>query len=110
MGTCYVYNNPLVIFSSVAFFFGFLKMQVPSSRAVNHIAKSCLGVLLFHNSYPLSIPVVEFFLKGYYNNIYIEYSGVSVVGLWIVGITGTFVIAISIDQIRLFLWNKISKK
>ena len=108
MGTCYVYNNPLVILSSVAFFFGFLKMKVPSSNAINHIAKSCLGVLLFHNSYPLSVPVVESFLREYYNNIYIEYSGFSVVGLWIVGIVGTFVVAVSIDQIRLFLWGKIS--
>lgn len=107
MGVLYNYNNPLVILSAVAFFFGFQKMQMPNLRAVNHIAKSCLGVLLFHNSYPLSVPVVESFLKGYYNNVYVEYSGFSVVGLWIVGIVGTFVVAVSIDQIRLFLFNKI---
>ena len=107
MGVCYTYNNPLVILSSVAFFFGFLKIQVPSSRVVNHIAKSCLGVLLFHNSYPLSVPIVESFLKEYYNSVYVEYSGFSVIGLWIIGIVGIFVVAISIDQLRLFLWKKI---
>lgn len=107
MGVLYNYNNPLVIFSAVAFFFGFQKMQVPSSRTINHIAKSCLGVLLFHNSYPLSVPIVESFLKGYYNSVYAEYSGFSVVGLWVIGIVGTFVVAVLVDQIRLFMFNKI---
>ena len=107
MGVLYNYNNPLVILSAVAFFFGFQKMQVPNSRAVNHIAKSCLGVLLFHNSY-FAIRSVEPFLKEYYNNIYVEYSGLSVVGLWIIGIVGTFVVAVLVDQIRLFMFNKIA--
>jgi hypothetical protein len=103
---CFSYNNPLVILSSIAFFFGFQKMQMSNSRVVNHIAKSCLGVLLFHNSY-FAIRSVEPFLKGYYNSVYAEYSGLSVVGLWIIGIVGTFVIAVLVDQIRLFMFNKI---
>ena len=106
-GVCFLYNNPLVILSAVAFFFGFYKMQVPSSRTINHIAKSCLGVLLFHNSYPLSVPIVESFLKGYYNSVWAEYFGLSVVGLWVIGIVGTFVVAVLVDQIRLFMFNKI---
>ena len=83
-------------------------MEVPTSRLVNHIAKSSLGVLLFHNSL-LSVPIVESFLRGYYNNIYTEYSGFIVVGLWVVGIVATFVVAVSIDQVRLVLWGRISK-
>lgn len=106
MSIWYNYNNPLIILSAVAFFFGFNKINMPKLKFVNHVAKSCLGVLLFHNSY-FAFRSVEYFLRGYYNNIYDKYSGLLLIILWVIGILATFVVAVIIDQIRLLLSNRI---
>ncbi len=46
------YNNPLVILSSIAFFFTFYKLHVPYLKWVNYIATSTLSVLLIHEPNP----------------------------------------------------------
>ena len=50
IGLIYAYNNPLIIFSSICFFLYFEKQDIKENSFINHIAKSTLGILLFHAS------------------------------------------------------------
>ena len=98
------YNNPLVIFSAVCFFLYFEKLDIPSNKYINHIAKSTLGVLLFHASTLGGSPIwknwkTQFqFLTNNFEVMYMLY--------WCILIILFFIIAVAVDQLRLYLTDK----
>lgn len=103
----YYYNNPIVILQSIFFFCFFEKMSIPNNRLINHIAKSTLGILLFHASLPATATVWRFmkhifsFLADNINFINICY--------WVICILLITVSSIIIDQIRLLLLDYFFK-
>lgn len=44
------YNNPLIILSSVCFFLTFISINISYTSIVNHLAKSCIAVLIVHTT------------------------------------------------------------
>ena len=102
----YGLSNPLVILSAISFFFVFQKQDIRISKFINHISKSCLGILLFHASYGSKV-LVEPYLVKYYNELCLEENILLIITNWLWGILIVFVVAVIIDQIRLFLFAKI---
>lgn len=95
----FAYSNPLVILSSVAFLMIFEKMAIQSTF-VNHISKSTLAVLLGHSA-------IFFLYTKQFKYIYDNYSGIQVVGYWVLAITIVFCASIAIDQLRRLLYKPI---
>lgn len=104
----YAYDNPIVIFSTICFFLIFLKMKVKNSKLINTIAKSTLGVLLFHAS-TSAIPTVWTYMKHIFNQLAHNISIVNIL-IWLSIILVIFVVATVIDQIRIYLSDKIFEK
>ena len=100
----YGLSNPLVILSAISFFFVFQKQDIRVSKFINHVSKSSLGVLLFHASYGSKV-LVEPYLVKYYNELCLEENILLVIINWLWGIFVIFVVAIVIDQIRLYLFT-----
>ena len=104
----FAYDNPIVIFSTICFFLYFLKMKVTNSKLINIVAKSTLGVLLFHAS-TSATPTVWTYMK----HIFIQLAhNISIVNmfLWLTIVVVIFIVATTIDQIRVYLSDKIFEK
>ena len=99
-GRLYSYASPIVILASVYLLLFFSKLSF-TNRSVNWIASSCFAVYLFHCN--------GFFFDRYYRKM-IEYiyfdSGYAVLGIatYIILI---YAIAVLLDKVRMFLWNRI---
>lgn len=98
----YCYNNPIVILSSISFFCFFKNIEIGYSKFINYIAGSVLAVLLIHTSAPLNPLMKEYFIFSLEN-----YSGVSLVLIWILGLVSIFVFCVVIDQLRILSYRLI---
>lgn len=96
----YFYTSPWVILSAVACFFFFEKHPIRPSRFINHLAQSCLAILLIHTD---SLYV---YMKRYFVYIWNDYAGIGLALMWGLGITAVATAGILVDQLRLLLWNK----
>ena len=96
----FCYNNPIVIISSISFFLYFANLQIKSSRLVNHIAKSCLAILLIHTSKGVSPMLKSYFVS----NAEIQSPLVQIL-TYIGGVLLIFTVCVLIDQIRLYLFK-----
>lgn len=97
---CIAYTNPFVIISSAAFFCTFERMRNWNSKVINWIAKSMLSCLLGH------IGLATLY-KAQFSFLYTHYSGIILISLWLSAVLVAFIVCVLIDQLRLFLWNKI---
>lgn len=93
--------------SSICFFLSFEKMEIPSNKLINHIAKSTLGILLFHASVPAQ-PTVWAFMKKTFTHLAdnINFVNIFYWGGYIIAIALT---AIAIDQVRIYIIDRIFK-
>ena len=107
IGLLIAYNNPLIIFSAVCFFLFFEKQDISSNKVINHIAKSTLGILLFHASTLGGSPIWKHW-KIQFRNLTADFEFTNVI-LWIGLIILFFFIAVSVDQLRLYLSDKTLK-
>lgn len=96
----YAYSNPLIIISSISFFLLFQKTQLENNRFINYVAKSVLAVLLVHSG-----GLFWLHLKNNYQYIYSNYSGLTVVALWVVSVFFTFCLSVLIDQVRILSYK-----
>lgn len=96
----YAYSNPLVILSSVSFFFMFERLPIKENKVINHIAKSSLAVLLAHSA-------IFFLYTKQFRLLYNEFHLMRMVAYWGLAIVIVFVASISVDQFRLVLWKPI---
>ncbi len=94
------YNNPIVIISSIAFLVMFEKLKF-QSRFINHLAKSTLAVLLGHTA-------IFFLYTKQFRYLYDNFTGMNVLGLWVLSIIVVFIASVLIDQLRLILWKPIN--
>ncbi len=97
----YYDNNPIVILSSVAFLMSFERMKV-DSKIINYIAKSTLAVLLGHSA-------IYFLFTKQFKYLYDHYSGLAIVGYWLLAILVVFAACVFVDQLRILLWTPIDK-
>lgn len=97
----YYDNNPIVILSSVAFLMSFERMKV-DSKIINYIARSTLAVLLGHSA-------IYFLFTKQFKYLYDHYSGLAIVGYWILAILIVFAASVFVDQLRILLWTPIDK-
>ena len=100
------YNNPLIILSAL-FLFGFFRAIDLKSSFVNKISQSALSVYLFTSSVWIS--------KLWYDWVLAQYSvnhrmGGGILAIILATALLQYIVAILIDQVRLFLWNKVSSK
>lgn len=100
----YCYNNPIVIISSIAFFWFFVNTKIQDSKFINHISKSCLAVLLIHTSWVIVPYLKRFFIY----NLHIESQSIQFIS-YLIGILIIFITCVLVDQIRLFSFNKLLK-
>ena len=101
----YSYNNPVVILSSISFFCFFKNIEIGYSKFINYIAGSVLAVLLIHTSAPLNP-----FMKEYFRVSLENYSGISLVIIWILGLVSIFFFCVVVDQLRIFSYRLIKTK
>lgn len=99
------YNNPFVVLSSIGLFCFFKELEF-KSNVVNKLAKSSLSVYLFGCS-SLCLDYSKDFFRNYYE---LGIDGVRYVSLVIIFSVFVFAIAIIIDQIRLIIWNDLTKR
>lgn len=97
------YNNPLVLIASLALFLSFRSVNIRSKR-INKIAQSSISIYLFGCSVTIlrcTCDLTKFSYAQLHDNM-----GIFILSL--VGISlATAVLAIAIDQIRLYAWHKI---
>lgn len=99
----YAYANPLVIAGATGLLLWFSQLNIPINRTINFIGRSCFAVFLLHSNPNIGEPVYKRFIVETYNS----FSGIYAGGGMLLIIITFFTTAIVIDQIRLFLWNKL---
>lgn len=103
VGRLYTYTNPLIISMSVSLLLFFAKLKSTCNKLINWIASSCFSVYLLHAN---ELVLRPYFGKHIYN-IYQYHSGVFFVSNLLFFLFSLFAVAILLDKIRLWLWNKI---
>ena len=101
----YAYNNPFLMLSSISFFVFFKNLKMKESKIVNLFAASSLSVLLLHTS-----GATNFWMKSYFCGVYDSYKGISLYGLWVVGLILIYLVCTLIDQARIFSYKCLSKR
>ncbi len=98
----FAYTNPILILSSVAFFYFIVSFKF-QSKFVNHVAKSAIAVYLVHE--PLGYKGLYYFLSS----TCAEFSEWLKL-LWLLGMAvGCFVGIIVLDQVRRFVQPYLEK-
>lgn len=100
-GPCFSYNNPLVVLSAVAFLMMFEQIHI-QSKAVNHLAKSTLAILLGHTA-------IMFLYTKQFKYLFDNFSGIQQVMYWAFAVVLVFCSCILVDQLRIMLYNPIAK-
>lgn len=95
------YSNPLVVLGSMTLLLYFSKLKI-DSKLINLVAKSSFAVYLLHCNSNILIDHYAPFVK----NLYKTYSGIEFLGYTFGFMVAVFVLAILIDQFRIFNWNK----
>ena len=98
------YVNPLIIAGAMSLVLLFARMDF-SSILVNKIARSSFSVYLFHCG-----PIVWSLFLAECGHIYHSYSGIGMLSKMLLFLLAVFVIAVIIDQIRIFFSALLFKK
>lgn len=100
------YSSPLVVAASVFLFLAFARMDIRRSKFINWLGAGSFAVYLLH-----CVPIVREHLfvpvvQGI-NGAFPGPAGVLLIALFLVGI---FISACLIDQVRIAVWNLISRR
>ncbi|MCM1501090.1 MAG: acyltransferase [Bacteroidales bacterium] len=97
------YDCPIVLLQSIFLFMFFSNLNIQNNKVINFIGKSSFAVLLVHVS-----PVSTY--NNWLQQIDENYQGVYFILLTVCVILGYYIVAVFIDQLRLYLWNKYLKR
>lgn len=99
----YFYTSPLVLLAAVSCFYVFEKLRIAPSRLINHLAQSCLAILLLHTD--------SFFpyMERAFTHLWRHHSGLSLAGLWLVALLAVAAAGIAVDQLRIALWQGLER-
>lgn len=103
VGTMFVYSNPIVIISAFSLFFSFVKINIKHNSCINHVAKSCLAILLIHASTGF-FPYMESYFKYNYTH-----DTLGTISGGFLGVFTIFVTSVLIDQIRIYSYKFLKK-
>jgi len=98
----FVYTSPIVIMQSVAMFMFFKNVRM-RSRFINWLGASSLAALFVHG-FCSAKPFLHMCVK-----IYSSYGGVQCLLLLLAFMSAIFLVAVLLDQPRLWLWNRVSR-
>ena len=101
----FMYNNPLVIIMSVYFCLFFTKLNF-KSRVVNFIAASSFAVFLIHTDTLVRGWCIRDFCRG----IFFSHDMFYYTGAIVLLILAIFVVAVTVDQVRLIIWKFIQSR
>ncbi|MBO4588893.1 MAG: acyltransferase [Bacteroidales bacterium] len=98
------YTNPIVIIMALFYLLLFSKMRF-NNRIVNWFAASSFAVFLFHLNHsitePFFIPLIRY--------VYGHTSGILCILAIGITLVGVFILAVLLDQVRIFLWYQIRR-
>lgn len=100
----YAYSNPLIIVSAASLFLFFENVTIKPSKLISYLAASSFTVYLFHDQ-----PNIRFYFDSAARNIYESTSGYTTIlsiGLFLCAV---YLIAVLVDQLRIYSWKLISK-
>lgn len=97
-----MYTNPIVVIMALYYLLLFSKMHF-KNKIINWIAASSFAVFLFH----LNHSITDSYFIPLIRHVYTTTSGLLCIVSICAVLIAIFVIAILIDQIRIFLWNLI---
>lgn len=100
----YSYVNPLVIVSALSLLLFFSKIHFQNSF-VNFVGASSFAAFLLHTNPNLCVPYFVPAVQG----IAHSHEGFTAWGYIILFLCLLFILAIIVDQIRIFLWNRINR-
>jgi surface polysaccharide O-acyltransferase-like enzyme len=98
----FYYCSPFVIFSSITFFLFFINWEIKKNRLINYIGVSCLAAFILHTCSPVFDWFRNFDIYASQNYNYFKY--VLCMGGIIILI---FIISITLDKVRLFLFRPL---
>lgn len=102
-GFLFFYNSPFVLLASLSMCLFFTKLKI-KNKWINKIALSCFAIYLFHMNPIIKIIFKNICLDCFNNHIIFLHSC-----FMAVLVIAIFIIAIAIDQIRIYLYNQIIK-
>lgn len=102
VGHFYLYTSPFVIIASIHFVLFFSKFSI-SNKIINWFSSSCFAVYLLHSNPLLASPCYDKVILGWFMGM----NRIHFLGHVIPFIIGVFILAILIDKMRIYLWNKI---
>lgn len=96
------HSSPITILAAIFLFLAFTKIRIGYNKVINYLASSAFAIYLFHQ-HPTAIPKFKTITNSlFYNNDLLSYSYKIV--CFIIGVS---LIAILIDQIRIYSWKLI---
>lgn len=98
------YTNPLVIGLGLYMVILFSKLKF-QNRLINWIARSSFAVFLLHTNYHICLP----YFKNHINYSYSSFSGITCLVVISSYLITVFVIAVLLDQPRIYIYNKLIK-
>ena len=98
----FTYTSPMIIIQSISMFMCFKNMRMRTNRFINWLGASSLAVLIVHGYLGC-----EPFLSGV-RFLYLNYSGVLCLVVMSLFMFSVFMVAVIIDQVRIFFWNRVS--
>lgn len=102
VGHMYAYSSPIVVAECLFIFLFFSKLAI-KSRFINYVAISCFSALFVHGN-PYIFPYQARVLSFYSNNCY----SLALLKVFLLSMEA-FVLAILLDQIRIYSWELLQK-
>lgn len=102
VGKMYDYSSPSVVLAPVFLLLFFSKISF-SSKFINWLGASSFAAFLLH----ANINILRPFFGEHIRHIYSFFDGIVVLLLVFVYLLIVFLLAVLIDQVRIFVWNKI---
>lgn len=99
----FMYTNPLVIMASLYLLLCFSKLKISYNPLINVVAASTFAVYLLHIDPNIFIPYFRPFIK----DLAMRFDGFIFLLVVFGGLLLIYIVSIVLDQIRIFLWNKL---
>lgn len=97
------YISPIIILSSLMLLLYFKNLKLGHNKFINWVSASSFAVFLIHCC---AIPARDFF-KDTIKYLYDDFHGITCLLFIFLFLMMIFIVAILIDQIRIFIWEKI---
>lgn len=98
----FTYTSPMIIIQSISMFMCFKNLKMRRNKFVNWLGASSLAVLIVHGYLGC-----EPFLSGV-RYLYQNFDGILCLSVMFIFMFSVFMVAVVIDQVRIFFWNRLA--